>query len=325
MGKSVLRMSSSGYCPKRLSAILLGTSGEKAPPWLESSAEEGQVHEERIKNELRDLGCLVVDEQKEVFIDFPTFRLVGHIDGRIKLSGEVLDSSRFNTTFVDCHRADVDFSQFYLLEVKTFSYLELQQWLNGGFEAFPWYADQSTCYERALCVDTMVYVVKDRSSGTRRLYVIKGERGSMPEIIDRLEMVVQYTSRGQLAPATFDLDSRECRRFCAYRNALCSPDKAIVDDVEVDRAAHDYCKGRRLENEGKALVDEAKVVLVDYAKAKGLNRWVSGRYDVTYSTYPRESISIRGLEEIMPRSRFESAINVSTIERVRVIDSKGEE
>ena len=267
---------------------------------------------------------MVENEQQELTLDYPDFTLVGHKDGDVRLSGELLDSSKFGIIFVDIKRADLDLSLPFLLEVKSLSFLEHQRWLSGGFDAFPWYASQSTCYERASGNDLMAYAIKDRSGGARRMYIIKGERASMPAIVDRLQTVSQYISNGQLAPAELDLDSIECRRFCAFREALCSPDKATVDDVELVQAAHNYAQGRRMETDGKVLADEGKAILIEFARTKQLNRWHSGPYDVSYSRYFRETISIRGLEEIMERSLFSSAVKSSPIDRVRVINTEEE-
>ena len=47
--KSYYRMSSAGYCPRRLGAIRLGMEATPVPNWVQQSAEEGNWHEERIK------------------------------------------------------------------------------------------------------------------------------------------------------------------------------------------------------------------------------------------------------------------------------------
>lgn len=324
MSKPLFRMSAAGYCPKRLSARLLGTAASSPPPWLSSSAEEGNWHEARIKQELRDLGCVVDNEQLEVKLEFPEFLMVGHIDGTIQLSKAVLSSSSpFELVFWNTRPKDLDLSQVHLLEVKSFSFLEYQRWTNGEFANFPHYAAQSVCYERALSKGIMVYAVKDRSNGARRLYVIKGEQSSMPAIVDKLQEVVYFTSKGQLAPAEYDIDSIECRR-CEFRIQLCAPIKAQVDDAVIEQAAANYIEGRAMEKEGKALADEAKDLLVKFANDKGYNRWDVGGYTVSYSHYPRETISIKRLGELMPREQFEEAISVSNIDRVRVINNTKE-
>lgn len=325
MAKQMFRMSSSGYCPKRLSAMLIGAPSSEVPKWLAASAEEGNWHEARIKQEMAELGCEVIDDQRELELDCGDFYMVGHIDGRIRISGKLLDSPLFNITFVDVRRADLDFSKYYLLEVKSMSYLEFQRWRSGQFDAFPWYAAQSTCYEKALDEDTMVYAVKDRSNGTRNLYIVKGARASMPEIEEKLRTVAQFVAQGQLAPAELDLDSIECRRFCAFRQELCSPNKATVDDPELEQAARDYKVGREMESTGKAIAAAAKETLVEFALEKKLNNWQSGPYSVNYSHYTRESISISGLSAIMDREEFGPAITESEIDRIRVIDTSKED
>lgn len=324
MSKAMFRMSASGYCPKRLSARLLGTPASSPPPWLQSSAEEGNWHEGRIKQELRELGCTVEDDQLEVALDFPEFTMLGHIDGTIRLSKQVLSStSPFELFFWNIRPKELDLAQSHLLEVKSFSFLEYQRWVKGEFENFPHYGAQSTCYKRALNKDIMVYAVKDRSNGARRLYIIKGEQAPMPAIINKLQEVVYFTSRGQLAPAEYDIDSIECRR-CEFRVQLCAPIKVQVSDAVVEQAAANYLEGRAMEREGGALADEAKGILVKFAQDKSYTRWDVGNYTVSYSHYPRETISIKRLEAIMPREQFEEAIGVSEIERVRVVNNSKE-
>ena len=320
MAKPIYRMSSSGYCPKRLSAMQLGAIGAKSPPWLSTSASEGNWHEQRLKQELRDLGCVIDMEQEELVLDYSEFKLVGHIDGRIKLTGEALDSPLFKVSFIDIRRDEIDFAQHFLLEVKSFSYMEWQRWILGLFDAFPWYAAQSACYEEAMKSEVMVYATKDRSNGTRRLYIVRGKRASVPEIFNKLCTVAQFTAQGQLAPAEFNLDSIECRRFCAFREALCSPPRAIIDSAEIEQAAHDYLQGRAQEHSGKAIADEAKAILVEVAKSKNLDCWQAGNYDIRYSSYTRESISIKGLSELLERSVFAAAIKPTSIERITVND-----
>lgn len=95
LSKPVFSMSASGYCPKRQSARLLGTIEPSAPPkWLQSSAEEGNWHEARLKAELVDEGCQILDEQRELVLHYPRFDLVGHIDGRTKLTKKLVQIGR---------------------------------------------------------------------------------------------------------------------------------------------------------------------------------------------------------------------------------------
>jgi len=310
-------MSSAGYCPKRLSAMLLGKPETSPPSWLAEAAEEGKWHEQRIKQELVELGCTVTSEQKELKLEYPSFLLLGHIDGEAKLSEEVLNSPLFKVHL----DPEVDLSLFMLLEVKSFSFLEHQRWLNGMFEAFPQYKVQSDCYRHALGAVSVVYVTKDRSGGSRHLYVIGDGQSSLSAVIEKLDTTVRCATEGELAPAEFDPMSIECRR-CQYRATLCSPAKVVVTDAKVIDAAADYLEGSAMRKLGNALTESAKEVLVGFAQQNKVVRWDAGPYSVSYSHYPRESISIKRLEGIMPREAFEEAIGVAEIDRVSVTAPK---
>ena len=325
MSKPIFRMSQSGYCPKRLSAMHLGIATKGAPIWLQSAANEGNWHEARVKDELKALGCEVRSEQAEIRLDFPTFTLLGHVDGELKVAPRLLqDDSKFELHFIDMTKAELDLSVFHHLEVKSMSFLESQRWLLEGFEGFHEHACQQTCYQRAMNHHYTVHVVKDRSGGARRAYFIKGERASMPAIEEKLDTVSQYISHGQLAPADYNPEHIECRR-CEFRKDLCGPAKIEVNEIDVAEAITDYIKGRAMEKEGGILADSAKAVLVAFALKRELSRWVTNGKTVYYSNYPRESISVKRLLEILPREAFESAISVSDIDRIRIVDPNKED
>lgn len=317
ISKAMFRMSQAGYCPRRLSAMLLEKPGAASPSWLATAAEEGNWHEQRLKQELRDLGCEVVDEQRELKLEYPEFTLIGHIDGLDRLSMKAIDSPLFEVRL----DPEMDLTQFMLLEVKSFSFLEHQRWLKGMFEAFPNYKAQSDFYKLALGEDSVTYAVKDRSGGARHLYVTKGGQSSVPDVIEKLTMVVQYVTDGELAPAEFDPTSIECRR-CQYRATLCSPAKLVVTDAKVIEAAADYLEGSAMRKLGNELTESAKKILVGFAQQNNMARWDAGPYSVSYSHYPRESISIKRLGAIMPREAFEEAISTAEIDRVNVAAPK---
>lgn len=322
--KPTFRMSSAGACGKKLSAIILGESSSAPPPWLAQAAEEGNWHEERLKQELRALGCLVTKEQSELVLDYPEFTLIGHIDGAIVLSKEVLQSFNFNVSYIDTDFNASNKFKEYLLEVKTFSFLEHQRWIKGGFEAFPTYAAQSTCYASALNTDDIVYATKDRSGGARHLYLVKGMRSSMTELVLKLKEVVKYTSQGDLYPAEFDPNSIECRR-CQFRSTLCSYSKLQIDNKQLEEAAALYLEGSSLKKLGAELTNTAKGKLIGFAQRKEVNQWSVGPYSVTYSSYPRESISIKNLTELMPREAFDAAIKVAEVDRIQVVNNAKED
>ena len=245
--KIIFRMSECGKCPRALSASKLGCPCEPAPEWLELAAQEGNWHEGRIKQQLADGGEMVADEQKEIVLDFPTFRLTGHIDGTVAVG---------------------------LLEVKTMSHFEFQRWMKTGFEGFPNYLDQVTCYMEALELDKCLYIVKNRSSGYQDTKIIDKMENHFEVIIARLTGVVESVAKGELCPAEFSSDSIECRR-CAYK-LLCVPsitEMDIATKQELDMAVAEIRDGNELMAEGKQLFDSGKSKLYKHTIASKLKKW----------------------------------------------------
>ncbi len=329
-----IRMSSAGYCPRRLSAMLLGATGASTPKWLAESADEGNWHEARLKEELRSLGCDVIDEQREVranWIALKDVELVGHIDGRIKNIRGLFDS-KFVLHYINCSRRDVEAYvdspiDHQLLEVKSFSYLEHQRWMAEGFDGyFKHYAVQHALYREALDqVDGISLLAsKDRSGGARNIFFVGPGLVDLNDIHDTVNRVAMCALQGDLHPGKYDPESLECRR-CNYRATQCVEKIQAVNDPKLLVAIEDYISGASMEKEGKALKDQAKDILVAFATANRLRSWTIGDYSVTYSTYPRENVSIKKLEAIMDRSKFEEAVSTSIIERIIINDHRKED
>jgi hypothetical protein len=211
-----------------------------------------------------------------------------------------------------------------LLEVKTFSFLEHQRWIAEGWgNYFKSYAVQHTCYRNALNEQLSFLATKDRSGGTRNLYVIGKDPVSMASIKEQLKQVAEHATLGDLVPTPFNPESLECRR-CQFRSTECLVRLPQVDDNDVVVAAQDYLDGKEQEAMGKLLKEQSRDTLIAYAKRKQLNRWDCGGSTVTFSSFPREDVSIRGLLAIMPREQFAEAITVSKVERITVVNSSKE-
>lgn len=255
--KPTFRMSSAGRCPRALSAQLLSVEAEPIPSFVMQAAEEGNWHEERIKNHFANSGWDIHDEQKEVVLEYPSFNLVGHIDGTID---NIADRT------------------LKLLEIKTMSQFEFDRWMKGGFKAFPNYADQVTCYMEATGLNECLYIVKNRSSGYEDRRIITEQPSNFDAIIGKLADVVQDISNSrpafQLSYAEFDPQSIECRR-CEYRK-LCIPEPkelTPIDELNLSNAVRDWRDGKDLVAQGQRLIDNAKDTFNDHTRATNIFKW----------------------------------------------------
>ncbi len=339
------RMSSSGYCARRLSAMLLGREANAAPRWLAESADEGNWHEDRLIQELAKLNCEVIDRQRELQIQGKGFQAVGHIDGQIKLSPKLFQSPLFTIHYIDCTPTSLDYSDFHLLEIKSLSFLEHQRWMAEGFDGyFRYWASQHTMYRNGLTSPSSLsttattttttststaptlslLISKDRSGGARNIFIMDKDPIPFIDVMTQLEQVTIAAEQGDLVAMSFNPDNLECRR-CQFRTSECVKEFPKVEEAEVVQAARDYRAGRDQEAEGKLLAEQAKEVLVAHAKRTKTNKWIAGGWPVSYSSYPRRDVSINGLLAIMPIEQFQEAITTSIIERITVTNPDKEE
>lgn len=259
--KPIYRMSSAGSCPRVLSAERQGYKSEAVPVWLETAAEEGKWHEERIVLELENDLYTITDRQKEVILEYPSFNLLGHIDGTA--------------------RAYQKGSQLQLLEIKSMSQFEFDRWMKEGFRGFSSYADQVTCYMEATGLKECRYIVKNRSSGYKDDKTIAGQPSDINVIIGKLTAIEEWLgknidpgARDGTYPAEFNPNSLECRR-CFFKY-LCAPEPKELSPVvqaDLESAAEEWRKGKRLVAQGEELVDVAKKSFELHTKATGIDKW----------------------------------------------------
>ncbi len=270
--KLIIRMSEAGDCPRALSAKFLGKEPETPPSWLEKAAEEGKWHEDRIVAELANEGYAIDNRQLECMIDMPDFTLVGHIDGTVK---------HWTDGHVDSNR---------LLEIKSMSQFEFDRWMRGGFEAFPKYATQITCYMIANRFDQCLYVVKNRNNGYDNRRVLTQTPESIDDIVAHLSDVVKRVKNNVLWEDTeFDPQSIQCRR-CSYKY-LCISEHvpSLVTLSELDRVVELWRRGKSLESEGQELIEEAKTIFKSHAEALPPHRFIHEQLAVTLVHY-KESV-----------------------------------
>jgi len=279
--KITFRMSSAGKCPRALSAELLDYEAEAKPVWLEQAAEEGRWHEERIITELEQgkvdipgYGKVIINvtnRQEEQRLEYDSFILLGHNEGK--------------AIYADLPS--------WLLEIKSMSRFEFDRWMKTGFDGFPQYLDQITCYFEATGLSKCLYIVKNRDTGYKDRRIISPAENHINTIVQNLTEVANSVAEGKLFPAEFDIQSIECRR-CDYKE-LCIPEPTELDKAtkeQLDRAVENIRLGNRLIAEGKEFYDRGKGILKNHTKASGLRKWkhnnlaillVSVKENVTYS------------------------------------------
>jgi len=265
MNRPIYRMSGVGQCARALSAQRQGYKPEGVPPWLETAAEEGKWHEKRIIEELQNNGEDVYGFQEEVTLEFPTFILVGHIDGK-----NTEHTGGDNVPGI--HR---------LLEIKSMSQFEFDRWMKEGWSGFSSYADQVTCYMEATGLKECRYIVKNRSSGYKDDKIVAGQPGDinaiikkMTDIEDWLAKNIEPGARDGVYPAEFNPNNLECRR-CFFKY-LCAPEQkelSPMEQADLESASEEWRKGTRLIAQGKELVDIAKQSFAQHTKATGIDKW----------------------------------------------------
>ena len=315
MNKPVYRMSGAGTCARALSAARQGYKPEGIPPWLQTAADEGKWHEGRIRQELKDLGYTVGGDQKEVRIEYPSFSLVGHIDGIL------LDNKEPFTKM--------------LLEIKSMSQFEFDRWMKEGFNGFKNYAAQITCYMEALGLEQCLYVVKNRSSGYKNTNIFTGQPGDINAIIQKITDIEEWLAkniepgaRDGVYPAEFDPNSLECRR-CFYKY-LCIPEQkelTPVDQNKLEVATAAWRTGKRLVDDGQAMIDSAKEILKQHTKATGINKWRFDELAISLIqvessiTYPKKNL----LEQFTEEELMKASNIKLPYDFIKITDLKKEE
>jgi len=293
--KPVYRMSEVGKCPRALSAQRLGYEPEPAPGWLDRAAEEGKWHEDRIVNELANENIQVLNRQMEVTLSYQLFNLVGHIDG----------------IAIKDHNPDTQM----LLEIKSMSQFEFDRWMKQGFEGFPEYGAQLTCYMGATGLTDALYLVKNRSSG----YIDRRELIEAPfelvDIIDELEQIEVSVAKGKLHDVQFDPQHLQCRR-CEYKH-LCIPEPkelTPIEDSKLALATSEWRQGKLLVEQGQKLIDSAKDIMETHTRATNILKWQHSNLAIQLvhyretKTYPKANLlKVFTEEQLEPASEVKEA------------------
>jgi len=304
--KITFRMSSAGKCPRALSAQLLGMESEVVPEFVMRAAEEGNWHEARIIAQLEREGQFIDCRQKEHTLEYPSFNLIGHIDGVVIKQPQLATKEDLD--------AEGD-GKWQLLEIKTMSQYEFDRWMKGRFEAFPNYAAQITCYMEATGLNECLYIVKNRSSGYEDRQVLTEKPSHMTEIIGKFTDVVNHIMGKQLCEGNFDPQSIECRR-CEYKK-LCIPEPkelTPVEEIVLNVASDDWRHGRELVTEGQKMIDRAKVAFEQHTRATNQPKWSFNKLAIQLVhykesvTYPKKKLLATFTEEqLEPASQVKDA------------------
>jgi len=314
--KPIFRMSSAGKCPRALSAERLGYIPTPAPPWLETAANEGKLHENWIVNQLEAEGYNIGGRQAEMILEYPQFKLVGHIDG-----------------------VAIKDNRQYLLEIKTMSHFEFQRWMKETFLGFNAYADQVSLYWQALkqqmTLAGALYVVKNRSSGYVDQFIMPQAPSDFELVISKLMAIEASIANDVLYEADFDPSSIECKR-CRFRDQICLAEKEQLTEATEKallEATEQVRQGRLLKTQGIALEEEGKKTLGNHCEAISpdkkysfeINKMLVSRFPWSRTTYSKDTIESAFSEDIYkPLQKVSNGWTTKPTDLVKDYEENGE-
>ena len=300
MSKLIIPMSSSGYCPRALTAKFIGVKGKAFPKWLETAAEEGNLHEDAIKAKLRSEGYIIQDDRNEclickeeygsgrkgihVEIEMDKYKLVGHMDGLV-------------TGVVN------ELSMNHILECKSMSQNEYWRWAKGGFDEFPQYAAQITCYMIAMDLYQAMYVVKNRNNGFTERNMLNNLQSDWAELCYKLDHVAECVENKQLAEAEYKPETIECQR-CVY-SEFCVPTPVIVGPKRLEEVMNALNNRAALKEHITELDKDVKFqeeIIKSYLRETGLKQRKFGYVlslseGCTTTTYPKNNLIAAGVTD----------------------------
>jgi len=107
------------------------------------------------------------------------------------------------------------------------------------------YAAQITCYMAATEIPEVLYVIRNRNTGSTIRMSPTTSPVELDEVIARVGTAVKTARQGKLAEAVYDDTSIECSR-CRYA-WLCVPEPAAADEKtaeQLDQAVINWRKGK---------------------------------------------------------------------------------
>ena len=295
----VFRMSSAGKCPKALWAQRTGVEGEPVPAWLADAAEEGTVQEAIVKDKLRKEGWLIEEGGKctkctghgtkgiHVDMTYGNMFIVGHMDGTATKDNEKR-----------------------ILEVKTMSQFEFDRWMKGGFDAFPAYAAQLSCYMEAYGLTKALYAVKNRNNG----YLHKTLIDKQPVDFKSVMQQIGRSTAKEMPDVEPDFETFACRR-CAYKK-LCirtKEDMVVQNEAALNDACEIWREGNAEMESGEAKVKQAKAVFLEQAIATHLKKYTYNNLAVSMVERNYTGYDKKLLEELFTVKQLKPALVVKPI------------
>ena len=304
MSNPIYWMSSTGDCPKLLTAVHLGYEFPPHSKASETIFREGKRHEDWVIEDLRQEGyevetndlCSKCDREGiHVELGTPLIDLMGHLDGRVKVNGSKLP-----------------------LEVKSMGRFQFEKFRAKGFDAFPEYASQERCY---LEVENSpgIYIVKCRDTGEKLRFSIGVElKGfkllplslTYDNVLDKLNQVELWVREKTLPPIEYNEKSEQCR-WCKGRHILCTVQQRNTEVIlpNLIEASELWKEGKRLSDEGEEKLELAKLAFLQHSKENKLDRYSVGGLNVSYyGVRQRESIDEKLLKELVNEEIWRKAL-----------------
>lgn len=258
-------MSKVGICSRTLSAERLGLVQHdgSTPEYLRLAAREGSRHEQWIKEDLPEHGFQSVGAS---YYCKPCDRYGVHVELEVTSIGT-------DYKFIG-HIDDYAYSinhpgQMYLTEYKALGRFMCQS-LREGVENHRTYATQVSLYyyaEAKLKELPILYVIKNRDTGSMGVRVYEEPLITQGDILTRLMMVEEYITKNELAPCDADRegpDKYHCTGLCDEGTKL---DINIPENITNEVANYRVALG--LETQAKEIKTQARGLFTAYINASG--------------------------------------------------------
>lgn len=264
-GLVVYRASDLGNCIRALVAMgregQEGVMGKDRKDLLERSADEGDLHEEGVRQKLVREGWKVVSTQQEINLEIIKGVVIrGHTDGILTPP----DPELF-------YRSNV------LLEVKSMSNKRFDRWIKGGrLDAYPKFAWQISAYMEANPGLPVLYIAKRREDGLEDRITIPPYNPPVDwKVIRKRILAAENWRRKRAGYPECDLTGTE-KYFCPFfylhdedmpttEPTPLSPDEANVLADLIPRRM----ELKAIEERGKAAEEERKALDKDILNLMG--------------------------------------------------------